>query len=601
MKFWPEQGTYDPREEVRDLLDFCEKHKIGLIENETQKDIIARRITDSQADIALILALQIIFDGQHRPFSEIIKDLWDSIDTDIGKEMVLRVASLHRFGSIYYPRLSTLVSSVESFNVLNDLDVYYNDLKNKILFEEIVNEEQSVRTLHSLVSKEIAKASGKTCEEIDDELISLIEKITDNERDLEIIRSLLKQINYFELNLSSEDKTNQLFKTAIKATNNDWVICHQYSNFLLKRNNFESALNWIDRAIDKNPKSSSLTHTKGNIFYRWGIDLKLSGSDYNAESKFNDARKFFSFSRVGTDPSEYGYVTHLDMLTKLIESSEDESQKADLFSEGIQIYKEGFKSVSKDRFNLLKDQKFSKFRLDKGMTEYLVDKIKLGLNKKRASVYAISFLADYYYSNGDYDKALDVLEEGREINREGIVLWIKEAEINIRESSFSAAAKCIDSAKRRQDYAENTEAIWQLIYWDLINSFIRQDFRNARHCIVSLLENNFHPYQSPPRGYIWNQKAKRVPPKNRSFREHAKIYSGRVKKVKAEKGQFGQIELTNGAGETLYIEFNRRYFTRRDWRPGQTIDFALALLPNGLRAESLDSTPFVETVDDVYI
>ena len=243
-----------------------------------------------------------------------------------------------------------------------------------------------------------------------------------------------------------------------------------------------------------------MKHTKGNIFYRWGMDLKLSGSDYNAESKFNEARKFFVSSRIGTDPSEYGYVTHLDMLTKLIESSVDESQKADLFSEGIHIYKEGFKSVSKDRFNLLKDQKFSKFRLDKGMTEYLVDKIKLGLNKKRASVYAVSFLADYYYSKGDYDKALDALEEGREINREGIVLWMKEAEINIRESSFSAAAKCIDSAKRRQEYAENAEAIWQLIYWDLINSFIRQDFRNARHCIASLLENSFYPYQSPPRG-----------------------------------------------------------------------------------------------------
>ena len=545
--------------------------------------------------------MQIIFDGQHRPFSEIIKDLWQSIDTDIGKKMVLRVSSLHRFGSIYYPRLSTLVSSIDSFNILHDLDIYYNDLKNRILFEEIVNEEQSVRTLHSLVSKEIVKASGKTPSEIDDELISLIERVTDNERDLEIIRRLSKQINYFELNLSSEEKTDHLFRTAIKATNNDWVICHQYSNFLLNRDNFESALYWIDRAIEKNSKSSSLKHTKGNIFYKWGIDLKLSGSEYEADTKLVEARKFFAHSRVGTDPSEYGYVTHLEMLIKLIESTKDDSQKADLYSEGIQIYKESFRSVSKDRFNLLRDNKFNRFKLDKGMLEYLIDKIKLGLSRKRASVYAVSFLADYYYLKGDFDKALDVLEEGREINREGIVLWMKEAEINIREGSFGAAAKCIDSAKRRQDYAENTEVVWQLIYWDLINSFIRQDFRNARHCIISLLEKSFYPDQSAPRGYIWNQNAKRVPPKNRSFKEHAKIYSGRIKKVKAEKGQFGQIELTNGTGETFYVDFNRRYFTRKDWRPGQTIDFALALLPNGLRAESLDSTPFVETQDDIYL
>jgi tetratricopeptide (TPR) repeat protein len=246
--------------------------------------------------------------------------------------------------------------------------------------------------------------------------------------------------------------------------------------------------------------------------------------------------------------------------------------------------------------------KFNVFRMDKGMTEYLVEKITLGLHRGKASVYAISFLADYNYSKGEFDEALAILESGREINKEGIVLWVKEAEINMREGSFSAAARCIDSARRREAYAESPEATWKLTYWDLINSFILKRYQNARKCIIDLLDNSYYPRQSTPRGYIWKKDAINVPPKDRIFRDHAKIYSGRIKNIKTEKGSYGQIELSNESGETLFIEFNRRYFkTRRDLRPGQPINFAVALLPNGLRAENLDITPFVETVDDIFL
>ncbi len=164
---------------------------------------------------------------------------------------------------------------------------------------------------------------------------------------------------------------------------------------------------------------------------------------------------------------------------------------------------------------------------------------------------------------------------------------------------FNAAAKCIDSAKRREAYAENIESVWRLRYWDLICSFIMHDYYNARRCLIDLRDNSFFPGQSSPRGYIWKKDAKKVQSKERSFRDHAVIFSGRVKNIKAEKGKFGQIELSSGHAETLYIEFNRKYFSRQ-FRPGE-IKFAIAFIPNGLRAESLDSTPFVETGDDVFL
>jgi len=480
--------------------------------------------------------------------------------------------------------------------------VYYKKVLGKILFEDIIEEEPCVRSFHSLVALEFTKICGKSPSEVDDELLLLIGRMKDsNERDLELIRRILKHINYYEINLSSEDKINQLFKIASVSTNEDWVVCHQYSNYLLHRNEFEAALTWLDRASRTNPRSAAIKHTKGNILRRWGMNLELRGDSNGANGKFEEARKYFALSRIGTDPSEYGYVTHLDMLLSLIDKRDDEIEIANMTAEGAQIYKEGVKAISEDRFNLLLDKRFSIFRLENGIVEGLLEKIEKGIGEKRASVYAISFLAEYYYSKGNYEKAIELLDSGKTFISQGILLWLKEAEIHARESNFNEAIRSIDSAKRRVDSAENEEIAYSLIYWDLVISFIYKNYDNAKKCAIKLINTNYFPGRSFPRGYLWRREAKGKNPGERSFKKDAILFKGRVQNVRASEGNYGRIEMNNVSGDIFYINFNKKYFPRRDIRPGQPIQFAVALLSEGLRAESIDSKPFVNTKDDLFL
>lgn len=600
VEFRPE-GSYDTKEEVRALIDFCTQHKVATIEDSTQRETVAQSIIREEADAAIILALQVIFDRNHRPFSKIVKEIWESLQEEVAQKLVLRVASLHRFGSAFFPRLYTLLRAFPYYTHLRVLDIY-RDLRDKhILFEGSYDEEPCVYTLHSLVAEHITKVCGKSPAQIDEELVCIVQQMVDkNVRDLEIIRRLLKQINEYNINLSSEDKTNELFKVATDLTNDDWVVCQQFSKYLLKRNEYEQAFALAERALEKNPTHTTLLHHKGYVLSRWGLSLKMYGKVDEADTKFQEARKYFILSRVGSDPNEFGYVTHLDMLLYLIGETKNEVEETNLTAEGAQLYREGVRVVPEDQFNLLLEDRFRFFDLEEKAIEELCLKIDNAIAEGRSSVYAATFLAQQLYKEGKYKSAVKVLKKQREVSDEGILAWVKEAELHAREGNFFDAARCIDSAKRREIYAENAEALWSLMYWNLVIAVVLEDYGEARTAAKRLAESNFYLRQRLPRGYIWKEIARQVKPNERSFKKHAKIWSARVQDLRAA-GQYGRIELSNAVGDTFYINFNPKYFSRKDIRRGDYVKFVITILPYGLSAENIDSKPFVNTVDDIFV
>jgi tetratricopeptide (TPR) repeat protein len=547
------------------------------------------------------LALQVIFDRNHRPFSKIVKEIWEGLHEEVAQKLVLRVASLHRFGSAFFPRLYTLLRTFPYYTHPRVLDVYRDLQDKRILFEGSYDEEPCVYTLHSLVAEHITKVCGKTQAQLDDELVCIVQQMVDkNVRDLEIIRRLLKQINEYNINLSTEDKINELFKVATVSTNDDWVVCQQFSKYLLKRNEYEGAFALAERALEKNPAHATLLHHKGNVLRRWGMSLRMDGMVGEADDKFKEARKYFTLSRVGSDPNEYGYVTHLDMLLHLIGAGKNEAEEVNLIAEGAQLYREGVRVVPEDRFNLLLEDRFRIFDLEGKAIEELCQKIDKAVEGERSSVYAANFLAQEFYRRGKYNRAVEVLKKQRTISGEGVLTWVKEAELHARKGNFTKAAKCIDSAKRREVSAENAEALWSLMYWDLVIAVVLEDFVEARMAAKRLAESNFFSRQRLPRGYIWREIARQVKSKDRSFKKHAKIWSARVQDLRAA-GQYGRIELSNAVGDTFYINFNPKYFSRKDIRRGDYVKFVITILPYGLSAENIDSKPFVNTVDDIFV
>jgi tetratricopeptide (TPR) repeat protein len=600
-EFRPE-GSYNTKEEVRALIDFCTQHKVAIIEDSTQREVVAQSIISEEADTAIILALQVIFDRNHRPFSKIVKEFWEGLHEEVAQKLVLRVASLHRFGSAFFPRLYTLLRTFPYYTHLQVLDVYHDLRDKRILFESSYDEEPCVYTLHSLVAEHITKVCGKTPAQIDDELILMVQQMGDrHDRDLEIVRRLLKQINEFNINLSSEDKINELFKVAADATNDDWVVCDQFSKYLLRRSEYESAFALADRALEKNPTHPTLQHHKGYVLSRWGMSLKMDGNFSDAEDKFKEARKYFALSRVRAASNiEYGYVSHLDMLLFLINKAKGEVEETNLIAEGTQLYREGGREVPEDQLNIFLDDRFRFFDLDGRAVEDLCLRIGKAIAEGKSSVYATTFLAQQLYKEGKYISAVKVLKKQREVSDEGILAWVKEAELHAREGNLFEAAKCIDSAKRRELYAENAETLWSLLYWDLVIAIALEDFREARSAIKRLSESKFFPRHDFPRGYIWKKSAREVPSQNRSFKQHAKIWGGRVQAARAG-GRYASIRISNLAGDIFNIGFNQKYFSRKDVRPGDYVEFVITFLPNGIRADDPETKPFVNTVDDIFV
>lgn len=103
-----------------------------------------------------------------------------------------------------------------------------------------------------------------------------------------------------------------------------------------------------------------------------------------------------------------------------------------------------------------------------------------------------------------------------------------------------------------------------------------------------------------PLGYFWKDAAKNVRCIDREFKKHAVIWSGRIQNVK-NRGKFGTIEISNAGGEIFSIAFNPRYFPRRDLRSKDYVKFVVSIRPHRLQAESVDSNPFTNTIQDLFV
>jgi tetratricopeptide (TPR) repeat protein len=588
----------DPREEVQNLIDFCHINHVATFDDEVQRHLVAQRIVDEEASGSLLLALQVIFDHQHRPFAEIVRSVWGTLSSDDMRDLFLRVASWHRFGNSFQPRLYTLLQSFPSHKHKSVLEGYQNYLKKGLLVESEEEGEPCVSSIHSLWAAKLMDVADRDRGDLDDVLITLLRRMTRNVHDLELIRRLLKKVTDYRVTLSSDEKTRELFIACAEATGEDWVVSHQFANYLLQRSEFDHAFTWIDRALAKNPSHPPLHHTKGNILRRWGNNLLLEGKDVEANKRFGLARTSFATSRSRRDADEFGYVTHLDMLLHLINRA-SEDDKANLIAEGAQLYQKGMRAVPEERFNYLLEDRFKAFDLKGHGIEELMRKIQGAINRGAASVFAAAFLARQFGSRGQLEEAISVIRKQRAHTVRGLLLWVAEAELNARGGQYTAAAKAIDSGKRSEQDAEDTEVVWDLVYWDLVVSFILGDYGSSRAAAVRIANSGVADINNFPRGYIWKKAARTVPPDQRKFRDHAQTWQGRIENVRAG-GHYGEISISNTAGERFLIKFNPRYWTRAH-RRGDFVTFAVTMLPLGMRAEDINSKPFLRTVDDLFI
>ena len=100
--------------------------------------------------------------------------------------------------------------------------------------------------------------------------------------------------------------------------------------------------------------------------------------------------------------------------------------------------------------------------------------------------------------------------------------------------------------------------------------------------------------------YDWKISAKNIDSKKRTLKKHAVRFHGTIETVKSTAG-FGEISMVNEIGEVFYINFNMKYFKHFSYKKGTPVTFSVALMPNRLRADGLDTKPFQDTQFNIYL
>jgi tetratricopeptide (TPR) repeat protein len=284
------------------------------------------------------------------------------------------------------------------------------------------------------------------------------------------------------------------------------------------------------------------------------------------------------------------------MLRYQVDRERNSFIKGNLLAEGIQLYREAIRVIPQEKYHWILNERYQNtFDLDGELTEKLCKEIELGLENHSTTPRAAVFLAQHYFDKNHYDAAIEILHQQREITENEALTWVKEAEFHAREGYFEQAGKCIDTAKRALSKDEDTH--WQAMYWGLIVSLAREDFDTAKTELAYLSESH---RGSLPKGYFWKSSAKSQPPPKRTFRNDARIWTGKVEDIRTEGG-FGRITMQNSAGERLAIPFRPKHWSRSDFRRGDQVRFVITILSDGVRADDIDSAPFINTEIDIFV
>lgn len=589
---------YDRRAELRDLITLCERENVGGLNEQAVQAAVVNTIVQDEADQALILALYVIFDRNHRPFSEIVSAFWNELG-DYAKNLAVSVSSLHRFGGDFYPRLYSVVSTFPAEAHADAYKEFQDCLHAGLLLEREQEGEPCVATMHPFVAHKILLLSELTPVEIDQRMTKIVAHMTACDRDLEVIRRLLKRINDYKVDLS-ESSIRALFEQAAQSTSNDWVVCQQYSKFLVGMQSYQEALDWINVALKMNPRHASLHHTKGNVLQRWGRMLELQDEHKDSKANYQAASASFAMSRTRPEPDEYGYVTHLDMLIYRLNRTDNVAERANLIAEGAQLYEEAFKRVPADRFNFLLEQRFAEqFNVRGDGRQQLIAQILAAVNAGRASNHAAFFVAQQLSNLDRHDEAISILKR-QQSNGQGILPWLGEAIISARAGDYLEASKAIEIARRNRSAAEDVEIAHLLTRWSLVLAFVVEDFETAKRESAELQQRDFYVGANLPTGYLWKKECRTIPLNKRDFNNDAKLFEGRISAVRTE-GRFGLVAVYGSSGNTFSVPFNPRYFSRRDFRVGDLMKVVVTILATGLRADDPITQPFADTVDDLHI
>jgi len=183
---------------------------------------------------------------------------------------------------------------------------------------------------------------------------------------------------------------------------------------------------------------------------------------------------------------------------------------------------------------------------------------------------------------------------------EGILPWLGEAIISARAGNYHDAALAMEMARRNRSTTEDAEIALLLTRWSLVLAFVIEDFDTAKRESADLQQRDFYVGANLPRGYLWRKEFRNLPAKNRSLKDHAVLYDGRVTAIRTE-GRFGLLSIYGSSGTSFSVQFNPRYFSRKDFRVGDLMKVVVTILATGLRADDPNTTKFADTVDDLYI
>lgn len=585
--------------QLDDLIDYCVAGGILETMTVTEREYLRSRIVTDQAHTLILLALVVIYDREHRPFSRIVESMWESLSEMMEQDVLLRVCALHRLGNRVGPRLAALVRTYPPHERSDAFGAVYTIVKQGLMVERIEQSEPVLATLHSLFASEFLRVSGSSPEYIGELLLSLVANMTSHPYDRELLKRLAKRIADYDVLLPSSDYARELLEEAAISTNYDAVICQQLAKFLLASNQYDDALAWIDRALEQNDNYSPVVHTKGNILRRRGQARLRSGEEDEAESDFDEAREFFVRSRMMRGTDEYGYVTHLDMILALLNHSSGSHQEANLLAEGVDLYREGVAALPADKYNYLLSDRFRDRFHPKGEARMDLIKRIIGAEDEEVSPAARIYVAKELSSLGRVAEGIEFLRIGMETGKRDPLIPVTAAQLSMHTGALEEAQTWLQEARLLLKPGQHSEAAWRIPYLDQAVLFCLDDYRGAAEAGRDLAAAGMRPNDRLPRGYIWKSDALSVSESKRKFIDHARIFRGRVLADRGPHGD-GKVRLMNAYGDYYDLRFRAQFFQRRTPTAGTTLDFVVALLPSGLRADDPEGIPFKNLPDAVF-
>lgn len=470
------QVRYLSKTEIERLLDNLTKYEcLGILEGLDRDQQVNEflQVAERQLLVALHQATRGI------PFEELVLEEYQRIIPVDAQKLYLDVCTLNRFG---VDVRAGLISRISKISFSHFEGAFFRPLEFLVgsRFDHYV-QDYVYSARHRKVAEMVFNQVLTDAESRFDQLIYILDGINiDYSTDKKAFDQMIRGRSIAD-SFTSAELGRKFFESCRKVSGNEPYVLQQQTIFEMEHagGNLNTAEKLIKEALEAQPYNKSLKNTYANLLRK----MAVATSNPLLRKTLRDKAKSFVQKVHGQDErSPYVFFTRAQIaFDDLKETINDDKEDSELYNQAIvgstkefeQILNEGLQRFPQNEHFVSLEASYRELMSQKGKAETI---LLQAFNRNNRLDWIAHRLVRIYSSNGEYDKAREIIESALAANPSSKQAHYTAARFFMEHGQSEERVRILDHLRRSFNPGDTN---YEARFWYARELYIRQNFEES--------------------------------------------------------------------------------------------------------------------------